>query len=97
MTYDHWLATNPLDEYLGPLPDEEYEPRIEVASGGPDLLNAFLDEGFVGFASRSRVSICWHVYRRDDDEDRFLGFTRSKEEARARLTDLAEEIAEGRM
>jgi hypothetical protein len=28
VTYDHWKATNPADEYLGPSPDEEDDVTI---------------------------------------------------------------------
>ena len=29
MTYDHWKATNPADEWLGPDPDEEARKEAE--------------------------------------------------------------------
>jgi hypothetical protein len=93
MTYDQWKTTNPADEYLGPVPD--YGSQVEVISGGPDFLNAFLDEVLVAFAVRSRDT--WVFYEIDDDDKEYLrGFANSKVEACARLIDLAEEIADGR-
>ncbi len=33
MTYDHWLTTNPADEFLGPEPEPEEETEWEFFSG----------------------------------------------------------------
>ena len=55
MTYDTWKATNPDDEFLGPEPEEEWEPEVYPV-GCDDLvfLTVGLGGGLGSFDARGR-------------------------------------------
>ncbi len=63
MTYDHWKATNPADEFLGPEPEPEDEPEWEFFSGpfvslsGAIASARYLNEGGLAKAMGAKFGV----------------------------------------